>query len=97
MFTKERITMVVWVAVFLAVLIAIRGKEERYMLPAYPAIALFSGIVIENVRCAFNGLHKNTRYLGDIIVVILFFLTGEWCLRMGLDCIFKNCAIYQFF
>jgi len=35
-------------------LILIPAKEERYMLPAYPAIAIFSGLSIERIRTGLN-------------------------------------------
>lgn len=90
-FTPERILCLVWFFSFALFLLLIRAKEERYMLPAYPAIAILSGLSIENLRIRLNKV----RYLGDTTIILVFFLASAWSINLGLRCVFSNCPIFN--
>lgn len=95
-FTPERVFCLVWFFLFVLFLILIPAKEERYMLPAYPAVAIFSAVAIENIRKGMNKLSK-IRHLGDIAVISIFFLSSCWSINLGLTYVFNNCAIFRLF
>ena len=94
LFTPERILCMLWFFLFVIFLMLIPAKEERYLLPAYPAIAMFSGIVIENIRMGLNKF-KKIRYAGDILIIAAFFVTSHWSVPLGMDCVFNNLAIFR--
>ncbi|MFH1900664.1 MAG: glycosyltransferase family 39 protein [Candidatus Omnitrophota bacterium] len=96
MFTKERIILVVWFFLFAALLIVIQAREERYMLPAYPPIAILSSITLENIRIKLNRLNK-LKHFGNIMIILIFSLTSAWSIKLGLTCVFKNHAIFTVF
>jgi len=95
-FTPQRIFCLVWFFLFVLLLILSTAKEERYLLPAYPAIAVFSGIAIENIRKRINNLGR-IKHLGDIATISIFLLSSLWSINLGLNCVFRNCGIFKLF
>lgn len=95
-FTPERIFCLIWFFLFVLFLILIPAKEARYLLPAYPAIAIFSGVAIENIRKRMNNLSR-IKHLGDIAVVAALFLCSIWSIKLGLNCVFSNSAIFRLY
>lgn len=93
MFTQERMLLLVWVFAFIGIFIAIGAKEERYLLPAYPAIAIFTGLALEDIRETLN----RPRYLGTIIIMICLCISALWSIDLGLSCVFNNYAIFDLF
>lgn len=93
MFSDERILCCVWFLVFALILVATSRKEERYLLAAYPAIAILTGAAMESIRTRFSSNNGLANYLGDITVGILLVLTGVWSVYIGLSFAFNNAAI----
>ena len=91
-FSPERILCLFWFFFFALFLILIPAKEERYMLPAYPAITIFSGIMLENLRTQLN---KRKIYLGDSIIILILCLSAILSTKTALNCVFSNCAIFN--
>lgn len=95
-FSEERLILLCWFFVFLIPLVYSKANEERYMLPAYPAIAIFTALALESIRCKVNVLMK-VKYLGDVIVLIVFASTFFWSFHLSLECVFGNYAIFNIF
>ncbi|MFH1772294.1 MAG: phospholipid carrier-dependent glycosyltransferase [Candidatus Omnitrophota bacterium] len=87
-FSQERIVLLVWFAMFMVLLIP--SREERYMLPAYPAIAILSAVAIENIRIWLNKRCS----VGNIVVFALFLITSVWSIRIALHVVYSNGAIF---
>ncbi|MCM8813189.1 MAG: hypothetical protein NC924_04545 [Candidatus Omnitrophica bacterium] len=81
----------VWFAAVAALVLAVNGKEERYLLPAYPAIALLSAAGLQRMR-------RWLRRRGGSWGITLFWLTVgavSWmAVEQGLQCVFDNRAIF---
>lgn len=95
-FTPQNIICLVWFSVHITMLMIIPAKEERYMLPAYPAIAMLSGILIENIRTRLNDF-RGASNLGNLTVIFLIFASSAWSIGLGLECLFNNCAMFDMF
>ena len=93
-FSKERIVLLVWFLLFTIMLFLSTGKEERYMLPAYPAIAIFSSLALENIRERLNKSGK-IKGLGNIVIILLFLINGIWSVKFGWDCVFNNLSVFD--
>lgn len=64
----------------ISVRVEMLGPENRYMLPAYPFLALLSANRVNKVR---NRFHKY-RSITDILIVILLLLVSIWSVKMAL-------------
>ncbi|MFH1478541.1 MAG: glycosyltransferase family 39 protein [Candidatus Omnitrophota bacterium] len=93
-FTDERLLVLLWAFFYLAVLALVGGKEERYMLPAYPAICIFSALTLENVRLKINS-SNNLKALGIVIVALVLILCAVWSIKLGLSCVLNDGAIFM--
>ncbi len=51
------------------------GREERYWLPAYPALAILAGWGVDFVR---RGLETRRRHTGNLFVTVLFVAVLLW-------------------
>jgi hypothetical protein len=85
-FSFERLLCITWFFVFISLLLLANGKEERYMLPAYPVIAIFSALGIERLRQKYNSAY----HLGDILAVAFIAVSAMWSIGLGLSAVFKN-------
>ncbi len=94
-FTPERIFLLVWFFSFAAFLIVLKGKEARYMLPAYPPLALLSSAALIDIRKRLN-MFTNTRYPGTILITCAFGANAIWSVLLGLSCVFSNCVAFNF-
>jgi len=95
-FSQERLILLCWFFVFLIPLVYLKANEERYMLPAYPAIAIFTALALESIRCKANLLLK-VKYLGDVIVLMVFVSTFFWSCALSLKYVFGNSPIFNIF
>lgn len=94
---EKNIFLVTWFTAFIICFLAVvpfgLGKELRYILPAYPAIAILSAEYIESIRV--HLANKFSRITTFILMIILFIISSSWSLAVGLDNIFKNFAVIK--
>ncbi len=95
-FTPERIICLTWFFVHIIFLVIIPAKEERYMLPVYPSIAIISALSLEKIRVYLNN-YKGGGNLGNLITVLLLFLVSAWSINLGLGAVFSNTATFDVF
>ena len=58
------------------------GPEQRYMLPAYPALAVLAAAVLQ--RCRLAMARRTNALVANLIVVFLLASSILWSLRVGL-------------
>ena len=58
------------------------GPEQRYMLPAYPALAVLAAAVLQ--RCRLAMARRTNALVANLIVVFLLACSILWSLRVGL-------------
>lgn len=95
-FTPARIICLVWFSLFVILLTLRPAKEERYMLPAYPAIAVLSGLGFEDLRIRLNKTSKGNCF-GDIALSVFFLASCVWSIYIGLTCVFSNFSIFNLY
>jgi len=85
----------IWIVVFLLSLVWSNiGRELRYMLPAYPAIAALSANVMERLRGWINS--KFGYHLGTLCILAALALCGWWSIHLGLTHVLENAAEIRF-
>jgi len=89
----KRAFLITWTLTFFGILFYMGTKENRYMLPAYPAIAMLSADVLNRVRCFLNG--KLKLHLGDILVVAVLIGCAFWSVPIGLKHALVNTALIR--
>jgi len=92
--TKEKMFLLLWFLFFTIILVKIRAKEERYMLPAYPAIAILSAVAIEDVRRTLRSVIAN-KFLCAMVIVCISLACTAWSIYIGLRHVFNNAAIFN--
>lgn len=84
---KAKFLLVTWSLVFfLALTLLTKGKENRYMLPAYPALAVLAGCVLYRIKEAFNL--RIAKRSGDIAVLALIAVSAFWSVRLAFMYVF---------
>jgi 4-amino-4-deoxy-L-arabinose transferase-like glycosyltransferase len=86
--SDERVFLVLWVISFLGMFMIFDGREHRYMLPAYPAIAVLSASFIDWARVYLN--ERFTPYLGNGSCAAMFVLTAIWSVPIGMSAVLNN-------
>jgi hypothetical protein len=81
-----------WYTVFLILLR--RGKEERYMLPAIPAIAVSSGFFLKKVRLWVTG--RTNRITGFLVMAAIALFCGIWSVYIARKVILMDGALIKF-
>lgn len=80
---EKKAFLVIWVLTFLGILMYLGAtKENRYMLPAYPAIAILSADVLERIGNFLNLRFK--KHYGTIFVVAILLACAFWSVPIGL-------------
>lgn len=87
----KRTFLIIWFLVFLSILIIMKTKENRYMLPAYPAIAMLSADLLERMGNFINAKFK--RHCGDILIVMILIACAFWSVPIGIKHAFANAAL----
>ncbi|MDP8299561.1 MAG: glycosyltransferase family 39 protein [Candidatus Tantalella remota] len=91
---KATLLPVIWIAVFLyifQVYLGGGGKEQRYMLPAYPAFAILGAYVANRLRIYLDN--KVGHHTGTVALLIALLAAALWSIPMGLDVLFMNGAL----
>jgi 4-amino-4-deoxy-L-arabinose transferase-like glycosyltransferase len=71
-----------WFLIFyIALMVMVEGKENRYMLPAYPALAIMASVVLYRCRDIVNRI--TTRGLGDAMVLVLLAVSSVWSIKIA--------------
>jgi hypothetical protein len=81
-----------WLAVFLY--LNWGYKEERYLLPAIPAMALLSGWYTHRIRAMLDG--RFGRHLGTVVVLLAIILCAIWSIPMAREVIASDGALIRF-
>ena len=66
-------------------------KENRYMLPAYPAIAMLSADLLQKIGSFIERKFK--RHNGDIFIIAVLMACAFWSVPIGLTCALRNLAL----
>ena len=79
-----------WFAVFLGLFFLFsKGKEHRYMLPTYPALAILSACVLHEIR-KFLTQFTDRKIISDGAIIILLLLSAWWSIPIGFNTILAN-------
>ncbi|MFH1046027.1 MAG: phospholipid carrier-dependent glycosyltransferase [Candidatus Omnitrophota bacterium] len=88
---EKKIFLIIWYAVYLVLLIAMQGKENRYMLPAYPAIAMLSAAVLERIE-NFIAARSKASY-GTFFIILVLVSCALWSVPIGIEHARANLAL----
>jgi len=83
-----------WFAVFLGLFSIFNAKEHRYMLPAYPAIAILSAYILQRIR-EFLTQFTDRKIITDGAIIILLLLSAWWSIPIGMNTVITG--LVQFF
>jgi hypothetical protein len=67
------------------------GREHRYMMPAYPAFAIFAGYLLDIGRGFLD--RKNRYHTGGVFLIILLFFSAVWSVPIGLNAVFMKMSL----
>lgn len=74
---------------FLILIIFFNGKEHRYMLAVYPAIAVLSAFVINQIRIWGNKYTYNWKWLGaNEFIVIALIIIAHWSVYFAMKVVY---------
>jgi len=87
--TKDRkgLFLAVWFLSYLIILTIttkmneMLGPDHRYMLPAYPALAILSSKYIDTIRIKINN--KTHILFGNLLVLIVLIVSCYWSVKVG--------------
>lgn len=89
-FVDEKKTfLIIWVLTFLCILMG--AKENRYMLPAYPAIAMLSADLLERIGNFIDNKFK--MHSGDIFIIVILIACAFWSVPIGINHVLRNLAL----
>ena len=86
---KHKTFLIIWLLTFLYILIG--TKENRYMLPAYPAIAMLSADVLVKIEDFLNRKFKGI--YGDVLVITILIACAFWSVPIGINHALWNSAL----
>ncbi|OGW75832.1 MAG: hypothetical protein A2Z72_04175 [Omnitrophica bacterium RBG_13_46_9] len=79
---KKKIFLFVWITMFLmSFLMSKVGKELRYILPAYPAIAILSAGLLETVQKKLDS--RFGYHIGSLTAIVAIILCTWWSVSIG--------------
>ena len=90
---KELQFLFILLLVFLALLSIKENKEERYMLPCYPAIAIISSYALSKLNSSF-GAGKRAFFKGALMLLCI--LSVWFSIRLGLYSVFTRADLFTF-
>lgn len=92
-FINEKKTfLIIWILTFLGMLMYLGAtKENRYMLPAYPAIAMLSADLLVKIESFVNNRLK--RPYGLIVVIAVLIACAFWSVPIGIEHALTNRAL----
>ena len=83
-FINERKTfLIIWALTFLVILIWRTTKENRYMLPAYPAIAMLSADLLVRIEAFIDNRLKKP--YGLIVIIAALIACAFWSVPIGIN------------
>lgn len=87
---KKKAFLIIWILTFL-ILIMNMGRENRYMLPAYPAIAMLSADLLQKIGDFINS--KLKKQYGDIFILVVLTACAFWSMPIGLKYALRNLSL----
>ena len=90
---KELQFLFILLLVFLILLSIKSNKEERYMLPCYPAIAIISSYALSKLNSSF-GAGKRAFFKGALMLLCI--LSVWFSIRLGLYSVFTRADLFTF-
>ncbi|NQT46732.1 MAG: glycosyltransferase family 39 protein [Candidatus Omnitrophica bacterium] len=97
---KERqnigeIFLAIWILVYMGLLMTRFGSniEHRYVLPAYPAIAILSSKILFGLESYLNRRFRPPA--GGLCAILLITICGIWSVWLGLIHLFSNAALIR--
>ena len=85
---EKDIFLIIYFTVFLiSILVSGVGKELRYLLPAFPALAILSA---RGGLSVCKELYTKTGKLSFFIIAVVVLLCGYWSISIGLNYVFMN-------
>jgi len=89
---EKKIILLIWIAAFFICFWTAKvGRELRYILPAYPAIALLSAEFLNSIQKRLG--HKSNPFIVNIVVITIIIFSGWWSIRIGLSHVLNNLAL----
>lgn len=88
---EKKAFLFIWVLVFLAILMFRGARENRYMLPAYPAIAILSADILQRIGTFIDSRLK--KHYGDIFIIAVLIACAFWSVPIGIKHALTNCAL----
>jgi len=80
----------IWYGITLILLTLRQDKEERYILPALPALALLSAISLNNLKITIETQGRKYLWFG---IYLFLFLSIYWACRIGMLYVFERADI----
>jgi hypothetical protein len=87
----KKVFLIIWLLSFLGAIMILGAKENRYMLPAYPAIAMLSADLLQKIGCFINKRLKG--YFADAFIIVILLACAFWSVSIGLRHISSNSAL----
>lgn len=88
---QKKAFLIIWALTLLIILTVMKARENRYMLPAYPALAMLTADVLERIGNFINSRFKS--YYGDIFIVAVLLACAFWSVPIGVKHALANVAL----
>ena len=89
--SDRKVFLIIWVLTFLGILILRSTKENRYMLPAYPALAILSADILRGIGAFIDARIKG--HYGGIFIVAALIACALWSAPIGIRHALANAAL----
>jgi len=79
----------IWILFYIIILwVFFNGKEQRYFLPAHPAMAILSAHILNSLRNYLNKLKFGWQIItGNEIIVLLLLINARWAIPVGIEAV----------
>ena len=86
----EKFILTLWFLIFFYFLR--NGKEARYMLPAYPSLAILLAVSMDRMRRFLNNI-ANDRPIGNFVIFIALSISSWWSIKIAFSEIITGSCI----
>jgi len=90
---EKKAFLVIWALTFLGILMIMNTKENRHMLPAYPAIAMLSADILQRVGNFIDTKFK--KYYGDVFIILVLIACAFYSAPIGVRHAMVNAALIR--
>ncbi|MBN3037814.1 MAG: glycosyltransferase family 39 protein [Candidatus Omnitrophica bacterium] len=84
----KRSFLIIWVLTFLGIFLFLGSRENRYMLPVYPALAILSAIYLERIGAFIDARFK--KGYGAFFILVILLACAIWSAPIGIKHALRN-------